>query len=71
MVQGICEPFRPAQGSVSFKNVKFGVFKELFSRGRCCYVPTNFCNSDASITVTSKDAAAIFGATKAGSRLGG
>lgn len=51
-------------GSVSFKNVKFGVFKELFSRGRCCYVPTNFYNSDASITVTSKDAAAIFGATK-------
>eukprot|EP00435_Cladocopium_sp_Y103_P047218 s1502_g13.t2 len=51
-------------GSVSFKNVKFGVFKELFSRGRCSYVPTNFCNSDASIVVTSKDAAAIFGATK-------
>lgn len=51
-------------GSVSFKNVKFGVFKELFSRGRCCHVPVNFCNSDPSITVTSKDAAAIFGATK-------
>ncbi|CAK9018086.1 unnamed protein product [Durusdinium trenchii] len=51
-------------GSVSFKNVKFGIFKQLFSRGRCSYVPENFCPSDASIVVTSKDAAGIFGATK-------
>ena len=52
---------------MSFKNVKFGIFKQLFSRGRCSYVPENFCPSDASIVVTSKDAAGIFGATKAGS----
>ena len=51
-------------GSVSFKNVKFGVFKELFSRGECTYVPENFCESDASIVVNSKTAASIFGATK-------
>ena len=53
-------------GSVSFKNIKFDIFKELFSRGRCNYVPVNFCVSDASIAVTSKDAASIFGSTKAG-----
>ena len=51
-------------GSVSFKNVKFGIFKELFSRGECTYVPENFCESDASIVVTSKTAASIFGASK-------
>ena len=51
---------------MSFKNIKFDIFKELFSRGRCNYVPVNFCVSDASIAVTSKDAASIFGSTKAG-----
>ncbi|CAJ1396501.1 unnamed protein product [Effrenium voratum] len=51
-------------GSVSFKNVKFAIFKELFSRGRCNFSPSNFCKSDASIVVMFKDAASIFGATK-------
>jgi hypothetical protein len=51
-------------GNVSFKNVSFSTFKELFGRGRCSFTPVNYCQSDPTISVGTKDAASIFGSTK-------
>lgn len=51
-------------GNVSFKGVSFEVFRSIFCRGRCAYSPENFGPLDSAISLTTKDAAAIFGSTK-------
>eukprot|EP00933_Yihiella_yeosuensis_P041128 TRINITY_DN35560_c0_g1_i1.p1 TRINITY_DN35560_c0_g1~~TRINITY_DN35560_c0_g1_i1.p1 ORF type:complete len:267 (+),score=78.42 TRINITY_DN35560_c0_g1_i1:55-855(+) len=51
-------------GSLSFRNIPYSTFQELFSRGRCAFTPANYCESDPTISVVTKDAASIFGATK-------
>lgn len=51
-------------GNLSFRNITFGVFKELFGRGRCAFTPVNNCESDPTISLVTKDAASIFGSTK-------
>eukprot|EP00931_Biecheleriopsis_adriatica_P065715 TRINITY_DN40200_c0_g1_i1.p1 TRINITY_DN40200_c0_g1~~TRINITY_DN40200_c0_g1_i1.p1 ORF type:complete len:305 (+),score=67.50 TRINITY_DN40200_c0_g1_i1:54-968(+) len=51
-------------GNVSFRNVTFNTFQTLFARGRCSFTPVNYCQSDPTISVVTKDAASIFGSTK-------